>query len=163
MTALRFRDHEAILCEGQSGRLSVQVLQMLSTRGQMDCQRWLTNYEIARGKAIEAWLDISTPRPVEDHADVVAEVNRRRQAEQERRPAEVRQTFAGPLEVFKEPSTQSHYQMLLTLCVKQARETVWRRHCRGRVGLFPTTENLEAIMALVMADLTERQRDRTPL
>ena len=50
-------------------------------RKQTDCQRWLIKHGIARSKTIEAWLDIPTPRPTRDHADVLAEVGRLRQAE----------------------------------------------------------------------------------
>ena len=32
-------------------------------RGQTDFQRWMVGYEIARQKAIDAWLDITTPKP----------------------------------------------------------------------------------------------------
>ena len=38
-------------------------------------------------------------------------------------------------------------------------ETVWRVHRRARVGQFPITDNLAALMALVMADLSESQRE----
>ena len=40
-----------------------------------------------------------------------------------------------------------------------ARETTWRRHRRARAGLFPITDNLAALMALVMADLSQSQRE----
>ena len=38
-----------------------------------------------------------------------------------------------------------------------ARETIWRQHRRNRAGLFPTTDNFAALMALVTADLSESQ------
>ena len=41
-------------------------------------------------------------------------------------------------------------------------ETVWRVNRRARVDLFPTSNNLAALMALVLADLSESQR-QTPV
>ena len=41
-------------------------------RGQTDHQRWMIKYEIARQKAVDAWLEATTPRPAVDHADVAA-------------------------------------------------------------------------------------------
>ena len=38
-------------------------------------------------------------------------------------------------------------------------ETVWRVHRRARVAQFPISDNLAALMALVMADLSESQRE----
>ena len=78
----------------------------------MDDQRWLIKYEIANSKAIEAWLDVTTPRPAADHADVIAEVDRFRQTEQDHCRAEVRQ-------ICKEVLKPSQCQMLQKLCVKQ--------------------------------------------
>ena len=89
------------------------------TRGQMDYQRWLIKYEIVRRKAIEAWLGITTLRPAADHVDVVAEVGRLRQAEQDRLRAAVRQNFAGPKQICSQRSTLSLCQLVPTLCVKQ--------------------------------------------
>ena len=38
-------------------------------------------------------------------------------------------------------------------------ETVWRNRRRGRINQFPISDNLLALMALVMADLSETQRE----
>ena len=38
-------------------------------------------------------------------------------------------------------------------------ETVWRVNRRARVNQFPISDNLSALMALVMADLSESQRE----
>ena len=38
-------------------------------------------------------------------------------------------------------------------------EHVWRVQRRGRVGQFPISDNLSALMALVMADLSSAQRE----
>ena len=80
----------------------------------------LAKYEIARSKAIEAWLDVNTARPGEDHADVIAGVNRLRKAERERPQDEPRQTFVGSRQVFKLLSMLYPRQMLQQMrCVKQ--------------------------------------------
>ena len=42
-------------------------------------------------------------------------------------------------------------------------ESVWRRHRRARVALFAITENLAAVSALVMADLSDSQSLREAL
>ena len=44
--------------------------------GQTDFQRWMIRYEIARRKAADAWLDITTPGPDPAGAPVTAEVDR---------------------------------------------------------------------------------------
>ena len=50
-----------------------RFFQMLRcSRGQTDHQRWMVKYEIARQKAVDAWLDATTPKPPPDHADVTA-------------------------------------------------------------------------------------------
>ena len=59
-------------------------------RGQTDHQRWMIKYEIARQKAVDAWLEATTPRPAADHADVAAQIERLRDAARERRRQEVR-------------------------------------------------------------------------
>ena len=45
-------------------------------RGQTDHQRWMIKYEIARQKAVDAWLEATTPRPADDNAEVVAQIDR---------------------------------------------------------------------------------------
>ena len=77
-----------------------------------DYQRWLMKYEIVRNKVIEAWLELATPRPAVDHADVVAQVGRLRQAER----VEVRQTWVGApddckqlLILLQNPQQQMYY------------------------------------------------------
>ena len=42
---------------------------------------------------------------------------------------------------------------------KAAIETVWRTRRRGRINQFPISDNLSALMVLVMADLSESQRE----
>ena len=41
--------------------------------------------------------------------------------------------------------------------VESAREIIWRRRRRDRAGLFPISDDLAALVALVMADLSESQ------
>ena len=44
-----------------------RFFQMLRcNRGQTNHQRWMVKYEIARQKAVYAWLDATTPRPAAD-------------------------------------------------------------------------------------------------
>ena len=68
---------------------------LLCNRGQTDFQRWMVRYEIARQKAGDAWLEITTPRPDPADAAVTAEVDRQRDAARERRRTEARQTYVG--------------------------------------------------------------------
>ena len=92
-------------------------------RGQTDYQRWLIKYQIARIKAI----DITSLRSGQNHADVVAEVNRFRQAEHDRLRAELRQAWIGAptdlqaaVDAVAEPAaTDAMWEA--------ARETIWRR------------------------------------
>ena len=42
-------------------------------RGQTDHQRWMIKYEIARQKAVDAWLEATTPRPAVDHVDLLCD------------------------------------------------------------------------------------------
>ena len=52
---------------------STGLFQMLRyNRGQTDFQRWMVKYDMARQKAIEIWLDITTPRPDPAGAQVTA-------------------------------------------------------------------------------------------
>ena len=68
-----------------------RFFQMLRcNRGQTDHQRWMVKYEIARQKAVDAWLDATTPKPAADHADVAAQVQRLREAARECLRAEAR-------------------------------------------------------------------------
>ena len=58
-----------------------RFFQMLRcNRGQTDHQRWMVKYEIARQTAVDAWLDATTPKPVEGEAAVVAQIGRLREA-----------------------------------------------------------------------------------
>ena len=54
-----------------------RFFQMLRcNRGQTDFQRWMVKYEIVRQKAVDAWLDLTTPRPDPAGAQVTAEAQR---------------------------------------------------------------------------------------
>ena len=106
---------------------------------------------------IGAWLDVTMPSPTVDHADVVAEVDRLRQAERERQQAEVCQTFAGP-QADLQAAINSVAMPDGTDAMREApRETVWRRRRRARAGLSPITDKHAALMALVMADLSRER------
>ena len=128
-------------------------------RGQTDHQRWMIKYEIARQKAVDAWLEATTPRPAADHADVIAQIDRLRDAAHERRRLEVRRDWVGPqadlaaaVNAVARPDTTDAMR-------HSAIESVWRVQRRGRVDQFPISDNLSALMALVMADLSEAQRE----
>ena len=73
-----------------------RFFQMLRcNRGQMDHQRWMVRYEIARQKAVDAWLDATTPRPIVGEAVVTAQLDRLREAARDRQRQEVRQDWVG--------------------------------------------------------------------
>ena len=73
-----------------------KFFQMLRcNRGQTDFQRWMVRYEIARQKAVDAWLDITTPRLASDNHALQAEVERLREAARTRLRAEARQSYIG--------------------------------------------------------------------
>ena len=65
-------------------------------RGQTDHQRWMVKYEIARQKAVDAWLEATTARPLEAEAAVVAQLNRLREAARERLRLETRRDWPSP-------------------------------------------------------------------
>ena len=68
-----------------------RFFQMLRcNRGQTDFQRWMVRYEIARHKAVDAWLDLTTPRTdvAAAAAAVVAEIDHLQDAARERLRAE---------------------------------------------------------------------------
>ena len=66
-------------------------------RGQTDYQRWMGGGEVARPKAVDAWLDATTPKPIVGEAAVTAEVKRLPNAAQDRLRTEARQAWLGPL------------------------------------------------------------------
>ena len=79
-----------------------RFFQMLRcNRGQTDHQRWMVKYEIARQKAVDAWLDATTPKPLAGDAAVVAQTERLREAARERLRAETRAGLA-PLVVLQQ-------------------------------------------------------------
>ena len=73
-----------------------RFFQMLRcNRGQSDHQRWTVKCEIAHQKAVDAWLDATTPKPLEGEAAVVAQINRLRDAARDHQRQEVRRDWAG--------------------------------------------------------------------
>ena len=142
-------------CDGQSVFL-YRFFQMLRcSRGQTDLQRW-----IARQKAVDAWLDHTTPRPDPAGAQVVVEAQRLRETAKDRLRAEARQTYVGGAPADLEAHVNAIGLPDATVAMNEAAvETVWRGARRARSGLFPTSDNLAALMALVMADLSESQRE----
>ena len=73
-----------------------RFFQMLRcNRGQTDHQRLMVKYEIARQKAVDAWLDAMTPKPIAGETAVVAQTERLREAARARERAEARRDWAG--------------------------------------------------------------------
>ena len=128
-------------------------------RGQTDHQRWMIKYEIASQKAVDAWLEATTPRPAADHADVTAQVDRLRDAAHERRRLEVRRDWVGPQADLAAAVNAVARPEATDAMRHSAIEHVWRVQRRGRADQFPISDNLSALMALVMADLSEAQRE----
>ena len=82
-----------------------------------------------------------------------------REAAQARLRAEAWQTHIGAL-----AGLEAHVNALGPLDATDAMneaaiETVWKMNRRGRVDLFLISNNLAALTALVMADLSETQRE----
>ena len=128
-------------------------------RGQTDHQRWMIKYEIARQKAVDAWLEATTPRPLVGDADVVTQIDRLRDAARDRQRLEVRRDWVGPAgELAAAVNTVARPEATEAMR-HSAIEHVWRVQRRGRADQFPISDNLSALMALVMADLSESQRE----
>ena len=128
-------------------------------RGQTDHQRWMIKYEIARQKAVDAWLEATTPRPPVDHADVAAQIERLRTAARDRARLELRRDWVGAPAGLQAAVDAIAMPEATEAMRQSAIESVWRTQRRGRVNLFPISDNLSALMALVMADLSESQRE----
>ena len=101
------------------------------------------------------------PRPQVqlDHVDVVAQIDRLRTAARDRARLEIRRDLVGDpgglagavnaVVMPEAPEAMRH----------SAIEHVWRVQRRARANQFPISDNLSALMALVMADLSESQRE----
>ena len=130
-------------------------------RGQTGYERWMVKYEIARPKAVDAWLDATTPKPIIGEAAVTAEVERLQNAARDRLRTEAQQAWLGaPADL------QAHLDGIIialpaaTDAMRQtAIETVWRAARRAKIAAFPISDNFSALMALVMADQNESQRE----
>ena len=128
-------------------------------RGQTDHQRWMIKYEIARQKAVDAWLEATTPRPLVGDADVVTQIDRLRDAARDRQRLEVRRDWVGPAGELAAAVNAVARPEATEAMRHSAIEHVWRAQRRGRADQFPISDNLSALMALVMADLSESQRE----
>ena len=128
-------------------------------RGQTDHQRWMIKYEIARQKAVDAWLEATTPRPAADRADVAARIDHLRDAARDRQRLEVRRDWVGPPAELAAAVNAVARPEATEAMRHSAIEHVWRVQRRARADLFPISDNLSALMALVMADLSESQRE----
>ena len=120
---------DALLRQGWSDRLPLQVLQMLRcSRGRTDFQRWIVRYEIARRNAVDAWLDITAPRPGADHH---AEVERLREAARGRLRAEGRQTYIGAPDGLQAHVVAVALPEATAATTETAIETAWRTPCQS--------------------------------
>ena len=119
----------------------------------------MIKYEIARQKAVDAWLEATTPRPPADHADVAAHIERLRDAARDRQRLEVRRDWVGPQAELAAAVNAVARPEATEAMRHSAIEHVWRAQRRARANLFPISDNLSALMALVMADLSESQRE----
>ena len=123
------------------------------SRGQTDhqrtWQRWMIRYEIARQKAVDAWLEATTPRPAVDHADVVTQIDRLRDAARDRQRLEVRREWVGPAGELAAAVNAVVRPEATEAMRHSAIEHVWRAQRRGRADQFPISDNLSALMALV--------------
>ena len=137
-----------------------RFFQMLRcNRGQTDHQRWMVKYEIARQKAVDAWLGATTPKPAAGDAPVTEQIERLREAARERQRGETCQDWAGPADGLAAAVAAVALPEATEATRQAAIETVWRVNRRARVDQFPISDNLSALMALVMADLSEAQRE----
>ena len=119
----------------------------------------MVKHEIARQKAVDAWLDATTPKPIPGEAEVTTQVTRLQEGARDRRRQEVRRDWtrapgglAAAVEAVPLPEATDAMR-------EAAIEVVWRVQRRARVAQFPISDNLSALMALVMADLSESQRE----
>ena len=119
----------------------------------------MVKYEIARQKAADAWLDSTTPKPLEGEAAVVAQIGRLREAARDRQRQEVRRDWAGAPGDLAAAVNAVALAEATDAMREAAIEHVWRVQRRGRIDQFPISDNLSALMALVMADLSESQRE----
>ena len=137
-----------------------RFFQMLRcNRGQTDHQRWMVKCEIARQKAVDAWLDATAPKPLEGEAAVVAPINRLREAARERVRQETRRDWVGAAGDLPAAVVAKALPEATDAMRQSAIESVWRVQRRARIDQFPISDNLSAVMALVMADLSESQRE----
>ena len=128
-------------------------------RGRTDHHRWMTKFEIARQKAVDAWLEATTARPDVGDADVVAQIDRLREAARDRQRLEARRDWVGPPGDLAAAVNAIGLPEATDAMRHSAIEQVWRVQRRARADQFPISDNLSALMALVMADLSESQRE----
>ena len=119
----------------------------------------MIKYEIARQKAVDAWLEAITARPLEAEAAVVAQLNRLREAARDRLRLETRRDWVGPPGELAAAVNAVALPEATEAMRHSAIEHVWRVQRRERADQFPISDNLSALMALVMADLSESQRE----
>ena len=75
-------------------------------------------------KAVDAWLEATTPRPAVDHADVAAQIERLRAAARDRARLEVRRDWVG------DPAgVQAAVDAIASARSNRGHETVSHRDC----------------------------------
>ena len=117
-------------------------------RGQTDHQRWMVKYEIARQKAVDAWLEATTARPLEGEAAVVAQINPLRDAARECIRLETRRDWVGPPGELAAAVNAIERPEATEAMRQSAIEHVWRVQRRERADQFLISDNLSALMAL---------------
>ena len=154
------RNTQAILCQGPPVCVPVPLLPAAAMQQRSDRPpEVMIKYEIARQKAVDAWLEATTQRPAADHADVIVQIDRLRDAAHERQRLEVRRDWVGPPADLAAAVNAVARPDATDAMRHSAIETLWKVQRRARANQFPISDNLSALMALVMADLSETQRE----
>ena len=90
---------------------------------------------------------------------MAAQIDRLRDAARDRQRLEVRRDWVGPQAELAAAVNAVARPEATEAMRHSAIEHVWRVQRRARANLFPISDNLSALMALVMADLSESQRE----
>ena len=111
-------------------------------RGQSDFQRWMVRYEIAKRNSVDAWLEITTPRPDPAGAALQAEARRLREALQARQREAAQLTYIGALAGLEAHVTATGAPAATDAINEAAIQTVRRREeelifSRSPIALLP--------------------------
>ena len=97
----------------------------------------MVKYEIVRQKAVDAWLEATTPRPLEAEAPVVAQLNRLRDAARDRLRQEARRDWVGAPGDLAAAVAAIDRPEATDAMRHSAIEHVWRVQRRARADQFP--------------------------